>query len=93
MGHPVILQASKCFFTVVNGDDDDKSLLSITDSDSIEYRDHLEILGSHISGSLKLDLDLHMKKRFKNVVKFFNYVRANQIAPISIEYLCSHPTA
>ena len=26
-----------------------------------------------------------MKKRFKNVVKFFNYVRTNRIAPISVK--------
>ena len=76
----IVLQITKCFFTAVNASPEDKELLR----DGVEYRDHLEILGSHISESLKYDLELHMKKRFKNVIKYFNYVRENQLAPISV---------
>ena len=61
------------------------SLLQIPGHDSIEFRDYLEILGSHISESLKLDLSLHIKKRFKNVIKYFNYIRANKIDPVSVK--------
>ena len=81
----IVLQPSKCYFTVINGSADDKLQLQIPHHDPIEYRDHLEILGSHISGSLKTDLSLHFKKRFKNVIKFFNYVRSNQIDPVSVK--------
>ena len=80
----VVLQPSKCYFTVINGSADDKKLLQIPDHDSIEYREYLEILGSHISGSLKLDLSLHFKKRFKNAIKFFNYIRSNPMDPVSV---------
>ena len=58
----IVLQPSKCYFTVINGSADDKLLLQIPHHDPIEYQDHLEILGSHISGSLKTDLSLHFKK-------------------------------
>ena len=80
----IILQYVKCHFTVVNGDDDDISPLNINEKDKISFTEYLEILGSHISSCLKFDLELHMKKRFKNVIKFFNYIRMNPIAPISI---------
>ena len=58
----IILQPSKCYFTVINGSADDKSLVKISDHNSVDYKDHLEILGSHISGSIKIDLELHLKK-------------------------------
>ena len=77
----VVLQVTKCFFTAVNASSEEKELLH----DGVEYRDYLEILGSHISDSLKKDLALHMEKRFKNVIKYFNYIRANQIAPVSVK--------
>ena len=77
----VVLQVTKCFFTAINASPEDKEMLH----DGVEYRDHLEILGSHISGSLNNDLALHLKKRFKNVIKYFNYIRANQLAPISVK--------
>ena len=81
----IVLQATKCFFTVLNSSADDKTPLQVTDNDRIEYRDHLEILGSHISETLKRDLSLHFDKRFKNVIKFFNYVKTNRIAPTSVK--------
>ena len=81
----IVLQASKCFFTVLNSTMADKQPLLITSNDSVEFRDHLEILGSHISDSLKKDLELHYKKRFKNVIKFFNYVKSNRLAPVSVK--------
>ncbi len=80
----VLLQASKCFFTVINGADEDEQTLHVDDHDGMEYTEYLEILGSHISSSMNMDLDLHYKKRFKNVIKFYNYVRMNKLAPISV---------
>ena len=32
-----------------------------------------------------MDLELHLQKRFKNVIKFFNFLKDNQCAPISIK--------
>ena len=81
----IILQASKCFFLVINGSLEDQKSLQIASEDPITYQKHLEILGSHISGTVKIDLDLHFKKRFKNVIKYFNYVRANRIAPVCVK--------
>ena len=52
--------------------------------DSIEYRDHLEILHSHISETLKRDLSLHVDKHFKNAIKVF-VVKTNRIAPTSVK--------
>ena len=45
------------------------------------------ILGSPItdSGISQKDLDLHLKQRFTNVIKFYNFIRANKCAPISIK--------
>ena len=81
----VILQASKCFFLVINGSLEDQKSLQIASEDPITHQNHLEILGSHISGVVKIDLELHFKKRFKNVIKYFNYIRANRIAPVCVK--------
>ena len=34
----IVLQPSKCYFTVINGSPDDKQFLQIEDHNSIEYR-------------------------------------------------------
>ena len=81
----ILLQASKCWFTVINGTAEDRLPLQVGNNDPIKYAEHLEILGSHISGSLRLDLELHFKKRFKNVIKFFNFIKENRIAPVSVK--------
>ena len=81
----VILQLSKCHFTVINGTVEDQESLRLSSDDSVVvvYKPHLEILGSHISGNLITDLELHLQKRFHNVIKFFNYVRSNPVAPVA----------
>ena len=81
----IILQPTKCFFTVINGSIADQASLQITPEDSITYADYLEILGSHISGSIKKDLLLHFQKRFKNIIKYFNYIRVNVVAPAVVK--------
>ena len=83
----IILQLIKCHFTVINGSEEDYEslLLSSQDSVSVGYQPHLEILGSHISGCVPTDLLLHMKKRFPNVIKYFNYVRSNDVAPVVVK--------
>jgi hypothetical protein len=81
----IILQATKCWFTVINGSEEDKHPLQISESESVKYAEYLEILGSHISDKLKNDLQLHFQKRFKNVIKYFNYIRMNKLAPFSVK--------
>ena len=53
----------------------------------LKHVDHLEILGSHITENVSLEeeLELHMKKRFKSVIKFFNFCKENRLAPISVK--------
>ena len=63
----------------------DQASLQITPEDSITYAEYLEILGSHISGSIKKDLLLHFQKRFKNIIKYFNYIKANKLAPAVVK--------
>ena len=81
----ILLQASKCWFLVSDGSPEDKLPLVIPGHEPVKNAEHLEILGSHISGNLRLDLELHYKKRFKNVIKYFNYIKMNKIAPISVK--------
>ncbi len=83
----IIPQVTKCKFIVINGTDGDKEPLPFGDSLlKLDNVDHLEILGSHISelGRLDVDLELHMKKRFKSCIKFFNFCRENKLAPVSV---------
>ena len=81
----IIPQITKCKFIVINGSEADKEPLPFGDA-FLDNVDHLEILGSHISqsGSLDDDLELHMTKRFKSCIKFFNFCRENKLAPVSV---------
>ena len=94
------MQLSKCKFIVINGSDDDKKDF-ITDIGPISSVNQLTILGSPLTytvnqltilgsplthtGTLKDDLDAHLKERFKNIIKYFNFIRSNKTAPISIK--------
>ena len=81
----IVLQPIKCFFTVINGSVEDQESLQLSPEDTITYAEYLEILGSHISGNIIKDLALHFKKRFNNIIKFFNYLRENRIAPVVVK--------
>ena len=60
------LQLSKCMFMVINGSNADKQ----------EIESNIENIPK-----LKNDLDMHLEIRFKNCIKFFNFIRANRLAP------------
>ena len=81
----IIPQITKCKFVMINGDGDDLDPLPLGDC-RLNNVDYLEILGSHISssGSLDVELDLHMEKRFKSCIKYFNFCRENKLAPVSV---------
>ena len=82
----IIPQFTKCMFIVVNGSKEDEIPLPFGDS-MLKHVGHLEILGSHIDENVSLvdELELHMKKRFKSVIKFFNFCKENKLAPISVK--------
>ena len=81
----ILPQFTKCMFIVINGASEDKKPLPFGNS-LLKNVSHLEILGSHISqsGSLRDELELHMKKRFSSCVKFFNFCKENKLAPLSV---------
>ena len=80
------MQLSKCKFIVINRSDNDKKDF-ITDIGPISSVNQFIILGSPLTytGILKDDLDAHLKERFKNIIKYFNFIRSNKTAPISIK--------
>ena len=82
----VVLQLSKCKFLVINGSDEDRVSVEV-DGGQISSVNDVMILGSPLtdSGISQTDLDLHLKERFINVVKFYNFLRANKRAPISVK--------
>ena len=81
----IIPQYKKCEFIVINGIDNDKVSLAFGNK-NLKHTEHMTILGSHLysNGHLKDDLELHMKKRFPSVIKFYNFLRANRHAPLPV---------
>ena len=82
----ISLELSKCEFIVINGSIEDK-VDFVLPNGSIRNVEYVTLLGSQISctGKLKYDLDLHMKKRFHSIGKFYNFLRNNKLAPISVK--------
>ena len=82
----VVLQLSKCKFIAINGSLEDKETVML-DVGPIKCATEVMILGSPLtdSGMIQKDLDLHLKERYTNVIKFFNLIRSNRCAPISIK--------
>ena len=80
------LELSKCEFIVINGDLEDKANFVLPNG-IIKNVLYVTLLGSQISctGKLKYDLNLHMQKRFHAVSKFYNFLRSNKLAPISVK--------
>ena len=80
------LEISKCDFIVINGNDLDKADFVLLRG-IIRNTEFITLLGSQISrtGKLKDDLNLHTKKRFHAINKFYNFLRDNKLAPISVK--------
>ena len=71
------LQLSKCSFIVVNGAEEDKEPIPVY-NENMMSKSELLILGSFISDTgLINDLTLHYRHRFKNCIKFYNFIRTN----------------
>ena len=80
----VIPQFSKCEFVVVNGTDDDREPLPFGNC-MLENVEYITLLGSHLTSGVSLaeEISLHMQKRYKSVIKFYNIIRTN------FEQICS----
>ena len=90
MNH-ISLQLSKCEFIVINGDESDSQPLCCGD-EHIANVPYLTLLGSHLSASglLKDDLDLDTTKQYVAVHKFYNFLRSNKLAPLSVKLKVLH---
>ena len=82
----IICQFSKCEFMVVNGKNGDDEPLPFG-SEWLRNVGHILLLGSHLTSiaSVKEELALHMSKRYKSVIKFYNFLRSNSIAPLKVK--------
>lgn len=85
MNH-IIPQYTKCEFIVVNGNEEDRLPLPFGDK-KLESVDHFVLLGSHLtsSASVKDEMKLHMDLRYKSVIKFYNFIRSNKMAPLTVK--------
>ena len=68
----IVIEHSKCKFLVINGTDADKDPIPFDNKTLLCY-DHLDILGGFISDNLEADLKKHIKNRYKNVIKYYNW--------------------
>ena len=82
----IVLQLTKCKFLVINGSENDNESIQI-DVGQIDCVSSVMILGSPLTdtGICQSDLDLHMKERYKSIIKFYNFLRSNKPAPLSIK--------
>ena len=82
----IIPQYKNCEFIAINGDEKDREPLPFG-SKVLKHVSHLETLGSHLSASGKLieDLKLHKHARYKSCVKFYNFLKANKLAPLPVK--------
>ena len=53
----------------------------------ISNKKYISLLGSHLeqSGNIGQDLQLHSKKGFPSSIKFYNFLRSNQLAPLVLK--------
>ena len=81
------LQLSKCMYIVINGTEANKQKISLGDDGDLPSTSDVLILGTPISetGNIQKDLNMHLELRFKNCLKFFNFIRANRLAPIAVK--------
>ena len=82
----IIPQYSKCEFIAVNGNEEDCLPLPFGEKELRSVNDII-LLGSHLtsSASLKEEMKLHMDLRFKSVIKFYNFIRSNRMAPLNVK--------
>ena len=82
----IIPQYKKCSFIVINGNERDRSPLPFGNK-MLTNSEYLTLLGSHLTqnGKIKEDIQLHVTKRYPSCTKFYNFLRSNKLAPLSIK--------
>ena len=82
----IVPQYTKCEFMVINGGKEDKEPINFGSRD-IKHANHITLLGSHLSqtGSLTDDLNSDFSSRFKSCIKYYNFLRSNRRAPLSVK--------
>ena len=84
----IIPQFTKCEFLVANGTEEDRAPLPFgnTSLDNVEY---ILLLGSYLTHNASLvdEGELHMKKRYSSVIKYYNFLRTNKSENKSVEIL------
>ncbi len=81
-----LTEYTKCEFTVINGEEKDAEPLTFGDR-LLKYVGYITLLGSHLTGKGTLfeDLKLHIQVRYKSCIKYFNFLKANQLAPLLVK--------
>ena len=61
--------------------------ISLGDDGDLPSTSDVLILGTPISdtGNIQKDLNMHLELRFKNCLKFFNFIRTNRLAPTAVK--------
>ena len=82
----IIPQYTKCEFIVINGNAADIEPLPFGDKllNNVSY---ITLLGSHLSskGTLSEELKIHVQTRYVSCIKYYNFLRANKLAPPSVK--------
>ena len=84
----IVPQYTKCEFITINGTLKDKEPLEFGENRTISHVLDVGLLGSHLSCSGKLadDLNLDFCDRFRSCIKYFNFLRSNRYAPLSVKF-------
>ena len=82
----IIPQFTKCEFLVANGTDEDRQPLPFG-STFLDNVDNILLLGSFLTHNASLvdEGELHMKKRYSSVIKYYNFLRSNKSAPMKVK--------
>ena len=82
----IVPQYTKCEFMVINGNKKDKEPMEFGNR-FINNTDSITLLGSHLSqsGNLMDDLNSDFCNRFRSCIKYFNFLRSNRRAPLSVK--------
>ena len=84
MNH-IIPQYSKCEVVVVNGKEIDRTPLPFGDN-FLKNVDYITLLGSHLTNDASMrEMKLHVEKRYKSVIKVYNFIRSNKGAPLQVK--------
>ena len=82
----IVPQYTKCEFMVINGSKEDKKPIEFG-SRYINHTECITLLGSHLSqsGNLSDDLNSDFCSRFRSCIKYYNFLRSNRRAPLSVK--------